>query len=286
MSVFETPSASESASAKRPPTVGLDAPSAEVAAAEIAAADVERLVRARSFELIAALASKLAHEIKNPLAGIYGAANVLAHQMSGEDPRREVLEGIRREVLRLDEVVMELVDFARAPTVRESPTGLRNFVEEVAAPFRARLASRGVTVEVGVDERLTVAVDSRLMAQVLRNLLSNASQALAGDTGWIRVEAHATAEHVELCVLDSGAGFAPDVLPHVFEPFFSTRSRGVGLGLTIVRQNLEAHGGTARAQNGAHGGACVCVTLPFANPSAPSADPSAPIADPSTPPAD
>ncbi len=271
MSVFETPSASESAGERPPSSVELDPSGAR-------AAEVERLVRARSFELISALASKLAHEIKNPLAGIYGAANVLAHNMSGEDPRREVLEGIRREVLRLDEVVMELVDFARPPSVRESPTPLRNFVDDVAAPFRARLASRGVTVETCIDERLTVALDSRLMAQALRNLLSNASQALAGDTGWIRIEAHTTPEHVELSVLDSGAGFEPDALPHVFEPFFSTRSRGVGLGLTIVRQNLEAHGGTARAQNGSHGGACVCVSLPLPNPSSGLPSSSSPLA--------
>jgi signal transduction histidine kinase len=243
--------------------------------ATVSDSELDAVVRARSLELIAVLAAKIAHEIKNPLAGIYGAANVLVHGLSNDDPRREVLEGIRREVLRLDEVVMELVDFARAPAVRARPTPLRNFVEDVVAPIRARLASGGVSIEVRIDEHLTAPLDPRLIAQVLRGLLLNASQALGGGPGWIRVESEAGPGHVELSVLDSGPGFAPEVLPRVFEPFYSTRSRGVGLGLTIGRQHVEAHGGVVQAENRAHGGACVRFTLPLVARAAAGAPPAA-----------
>jgi len=223
----------------------------------------DELAKARTLAVIGELAAKIAHEIKNPLAGIYGAVHVLARQLEPGDARRSVLESVQREIHRLDDTVLELLNFARPDGARTRPVALRNFIEDVAEPLRAQFAPQNIVIETDVDAGLIVPLDAKLGGQVLSNLIVNSAQALQGP-GVVRVEALRREGEVEVRVLDNGPGFPPESLAKVFEPFFTTRSRGSGLGLAIVRKNVRSHGGHVVAENRPEGGACVRFTLPLA----------------------
>lgn len=228
----------------------------------------EELQRSRALAMIGELAAKIAHEIKNPLAGIYAAIQLLGRDLDQEDPKQEIFEELRGEVRRLDETIQELLSFARPRTPQPRPTGLRPFIEDLLVPLRLNPVVARHEVLVDVEDSLIASVDSRLLGQVLTNLVLNAAQAME-DPGTLRIAARAGSGSVELDITDTGPGVPAEVQEEIFEPFFTTKGRGTGLGLAIARKHVEAHGGTLEIDPHHAGGARFVVTLPGAPPPVP-----------------
>lgn len=228
--------------------------------------ELERTNRLKAW---AEAARQVAHDVKNPLTPIQLNAEHLrrVHQDHGE-PLGPVLDecvnNILQQVRLLRRIANEFSSFASTPSVRPAPESLRELVSEVLRPYRTALHER-VAIEEDVPAALPpVLVDKAVLARALSNVVENALHAMP-DEGTLRVSARALDEdQVELAVADTGVGMSEADLARIFEPYFSTRAAGTGLGLTIARRNVEANGGSIAVESEVGRGTTVRITLPTA----------------------
>ena len=235
------------------------------------------LQRAAQLSFVGELAAGLAHEIKNPLAGIQGAVDILIRRRDKNDPEREALEGMRHEVQRIDNTVRALLDKARPRLVSVRQTSLTEVVQQAVNVARAQAsgATEGkVTLEFEApDDPIIVRIDPGQIEDAVLNLIINAIEA-AGDEGIVRiavsqqeqlrsgaVEAEAIVE-----ISDNGCGISEENLAQIFNPFFTTRTGGTGLGLPAVRRIVRAHGGVVRVDSTPGVGSTFTLHLPVSPP--------------------
>jgi PAS domain S-box-containing protein len=216
---------------------------------------------ARQLAILGELAAKVAHEIKNPLAGIFAAIQILERTLESGDPRRRVFADVAREIKRLDDTVQDLLRFARPLPAKLIATPLASFVRDALAPHRLQPELAPHTIEISVPEDLVATIDARLMSQAITNLVINAGQAMERP-GTIWIDARETPTAIEIEVGDSGPGVPHELRETIFDPFFTTKSRGTGLGLAIARKNVQAHGGSLGLSERRGGGALFRIALP------------------------
>lgn len=221
----------------------------------------EELIRARSLAAVGELAATVAHEIKNPLAGISGAVQVLRDAMAPDDSRREVVAEILEQIRRLDRIVRDLLVFARPATPARQEVILAESVSRAWALLAPQAEAAGIRHVAEGAEGLTVSADPHLLQQVWINLFQNAIEAMP-EGGELRVAAAPSEGGVRVEVRDTGTGIEPAHAGDVFKPFFSTKARGTGLGLAITRKIVEAHGGTIRLESAPGRGTTVYVEIP------------------------
>lgn len=219
------------------------------------------LSRASSLAMLGELAATVAHEIKNPLAGIHGAAQILINDTAADDPNREILERMAVQIRRLDATVRDLLRYARPETPKREKRDLREIVQSFADALSEDPRFVNIKITSSGEADLVVSCDERLMHQVFGNLLENACDAMDG-RGMINIHFERTGDEAVVSVRDTGPGIAEGSLGRVFDPFFSTKPRGTGLGLAICRKNIEAHGGIIAAENDPGGGAVFIIKLP------------------------
>jgi signal transduction histidine kinase len=239
-------------------TSGREQMAAELAAFRLREADIERLhTRAERLEAVAELSASLAHEIKNPLASIRSAAELLARIPAADDDTRTLTQLVQRESDRLSRLLSEFLDFARTEVTRVQRVNLSEIARHAAALVAAHPDKpRDVTIrEVFPSTPLVVVGDDDLLHRAIFNLLLNAVQA-SPPGGEVRVEAAELAPHqlppkaarftrgaIMLQVSDQGAGVQQSIKETLFEPFVTTKTGGTGLGLSIVHRAVEAHHG-------------------------------------------
>ncbi|MDH5306740.1 MAG: ATP-binding protein [Myxococcales bacterium] len=220
------------------------------------------------------MASGIAHEVKNPLGGIRGAAEILASRAT-DAKMRDAAEVIVREVARITALVDELMIFARGEEIRFAATNIHRVLENVLQLLAHDALAQGVRIERRFDPSLPeLHADADRLVQVFLNLARNALQALNG-TGTLTVETRMALDHrlalepgasagtLVVMLADDGPGMAPDVLDWLATPFFTTRPDGVGLGLAVSRHWVTRHGGTLRVESAPNRGTRVRVTLPL-----------------------
>jgi signal transduction histidine kinase len=211
-----------------------------------------RLRRSESLAQLGALSAAVAHELRNPLAGISGAIQVLTRSLAADDRRKPIMEKVEQQVRRLDTLVTELLDFARPTEARLTAIPLEDVVRQVVD-----LVQRdhpGVTlVASGACVGLA---DVNLTHQIVLNLVLNAVQAIQSQ-GEVRV----LVEPGRILVNDSGPGIPPENQEKIFEPFFTTRTRGTGLGLAICRKAAAAMGAQLGLSRGPLPGAAFLLEL-------------------------
>ena len=245
------------------------------------------LQRAAQLSLIGELAAGLAHEIKNPLAGIQGGVDILIRRRDKNDPEREALEGMRHEVQRIDNTVRALLDRARPRLVSVKASSLTNIVERAVNLARAQLShtaigDRNVRLEFDPPaDPITIPIDPEQIEDAVLNLIINAIEATAGGTVKIRIgrseddsaeagsrreEAWDTGEFGEEAIVevsDDGRGISEEDLNRIFNPFFTTRPGGTGLGLPAVRRIARAHGGRVEVSSSPGKGSTFSIYLPI-----------------------
>lgn len=228
--------------------------------------NAERRLRAQeSLAKVGQLAAIVAHEVRNPLAGIRGAIQILSKRMpEGED--RQVMDRIVERVDTLNALTEDLLVFARPHAPELAPTRLATILGVARRLFAGHADLAGVSVEItGPDVML--AADEKMLQDVFLNLFLNAAQAMKGE-GTIRVAVRPGTGTVEVDVEDDGPGIPSDARERLFEPFFTTRHRGTGLGLPIVKRDVEAHGGEVTIICPDEGGTRVTLALPIVRPGA------------------
>jgi two-component system sensor histidine kinase AtoS len=225
----------------------------------------DQLIRADRLAAMGELTAGVAHEVRNPL-GIIRASVQLVEDAHGDESRiREATTIIKQEIDRLDRVIKALLDFGRpsAPTLR--PTNVEDVVSDVVLFTRrfARQAHVDIDTEYAAGLPLVLA-DADQLKQVLVNLVSNAVQAMEPTGGSIRIRVWDDDGLVFLSVADTGPGIPEDDLQRVFDPFYSTRDDGTGLGLTIVHRIIDQHGGRIEVVSEPGEGTTFTVALPAA----------------------
>lgn len=221
----------------------------------------EQLRRTERLAGLGRLAAGVAHEIRNPLSSIKGFATILAGRSKGDEKSRRLAEVMVQEVERLNRVVTELLDYARPTELHREPCSCKDLLGRTLRLVEGDAAERGVAIQSGVvPEDLEVEVDADRFAQVLLNLYLNALQAMEGG-GVLRVEALEEDGRAILTVTDSGSGIPAEHLPHIFDPYFTTKPKGVGLGLANVHKFVEAHGGEIEVASSPQNGTCFTIRL-------------------------
>jgi PAS domain S-box-containing protein len=222
----------------------------------------ERLAQQAALARLGQMAAVVAHEVRNPLAGIKGAMQVLMGRRSETDPDRLIMREVVARIDSLGDLVNDLMMFARPAPPRPSSFPLRPLLQEaVDIVRRDPVASTLVIVVDGDDVMLTA--DQQMIRAAVLNLLLNAAQAIDGN-GRITVTVSHQGDQCTVEVGDTGPGVPPDICDRVFEPFFTTKARGGGLGLPIARRTAELHAGTLSLTSPPAGGAIFTLTLPCA----------------------
>lgn len=221
----------------------------------------ERLREAQQLAHIGQLAASLAHEIKNPLAGISGAIQVIRASLRENDPHWPVLGEVLRQINRLDRSVKDLLVYARPRPPHFQRCDVRRVIERVLTLLRKEADFERVRFEYRVPRNLpTIAADENQLEQLLMNLLLNAAQASTAG-GTVRLLAAAHDSVVQLLIEDRGSGMTEEVARRAEEPFFTTKARGTGLGLPICRKIVDAHGGSLSIRSAPGAGTEVTVEL-------------------------
>jgi signal transduction histidine kinase len=232
-------------------------------------AELERaqqtLVEKERLAVLGELSAVVAHEVRNPLAILWNSLGALRRLLRPTGEIATLLDIMAEESNRLNRLVGDLLDYAR-PLSADLRDELRGpIVEEALGAARATVPGREVRVELVLQHALPpIAGDARLLRQALINLIANAVQATP-DEGVVRIEAVAeTRSLARIDVIDAGEGFPAEALPRLFQPFFTTKPTGTGLGLALVKRIVEAHHGTVEARANLPRGAFFSVRLPFA----------------------
>ncbi len=234
-------------------------------------AEIERLhrtqmSRAEHLATLGELATGLAHEIRNPLAGIAGVIEIVGRDLPATSPARAVVKDVRLEITRISRTLTDLLETARPrrPEVRRS--NLNTTVEHAVMLARQQVLSRPIKIELQQAPDLPeVEHDSDQIHQVLLNLLLNAVQAVE-KTGTVNVEISSREGYASVVVSDTGRGISPQNLPNIFRPFYTTKGDGTGLGLSLAHRIVEDHHGRIEVSSVVGKGSRFEVLLPFQMP--------------------
>jgi signal transduction histidine kinase len=203
---------------------------------------MRRLSQQEAASAVGSFAASLAHEVRNPLSAVRLDLERAREKVVGDDGLATLLDRALQQIERLDATVSGSLRIARSGNVPMTPLDLRDPISAAVSAARPHFAARGAHLDQAMlPDALMVHGNSAALEQLLLNLLLNAAAALPKE-GSATVEARLLDDAVEITVQDDGRGIAPDELDHVFDPFYTTREDGTGLGLTIVRRIADAHG--------------------------------------------
>jgi signal transduction histidine kinase len=225
--------------------------------------------RADRMASIGELASGMAHEIRNPLAGIQGAIQILADGFPEGDTRRQVTDEIQKQIHKLERLVKDLLNYAKPALPNTLLTDVNELVDKVLSFF---MAQKGKTGDFRIEKDFSfplpkLMIDPNPMEQAFLNIVLNAQKAMPKggtftvSTRWIPQGDNGKGE-VQILFKDTGVGIPSENLPRIFNPFFSTRSDGTGLGLSITKNILEQHGGSISVESQVNQGTTFIITLP------------------------
>ena len=222
----------------------------------------EAVRRSDRLAALGQLSAGLAHELRNPLGTIRASAEMLSKQVSSENEvAREVAGFISSEVDRANSLVTRFLQFARPLEIRREKADLSQMLDR-AITIAEREADGVCIYRNYAPEIPSFPFDAELMEHVFYNLIVNAAQA-SPKGGAVTVKSRANGDVAEIAVIDRGSGIAPEVMKNIFNPFFTTKATGVGLGLAIVAKIVDQHGGKIAVESRPGEGSIFCVSLPM-----------------------
>jgi len=236
----------------------------ERSADEIQELHEQELSRAAQFATVGELAAGIAHEIKNPVAGITSGVDLLAHRAEGDPGAEDTLAQMKVHLGQIETSVNDLLSYARPRNPDIVRTDPAQIVDESLSLLAAQAQASGVKVRRVVDSGVpSVTVDPTQITHAVLNLSLNAIQAMP-DGGELTIHVGNDRENVRIEVIDTGTGIPEDLLQQIFRPFFTTKHRGSGLGLAITRGIVERHGGRLEAESKTGIGSKFVLVLPIA----------------------
>jgi signal transduction histidine kinase len=222
-----------------------------------------QMSRAEHLATLGELATGLAHEIRNPLAGIAGVIEIIGRDLPPSSPAREMVKDVRIEINQINRILTDLLETARPHPPRMMRSNLNTTVEHAVMLARQQVLSQPIKVELEQARDLDeVEHDSDQIHQVVLNLLLNAVQAIEGP-GTVRVVIGSEDDCARVRVTDTGRGIPEQQLSQIFRPFYTTRGNGTGLGLSLVRRIVDEHHGRINVTSEVGKGSTFEVLIPF-----------------------
>jgi signal transduction histidine kinase len=223
-----------------------------------------QMSRAEHFATLGELATGLAHEIRNPLAGIAGVIEIVGRDLPPNSPARSVIKDAKEEAMQINRILTELLETARPKPPQFQVKDIAGTAEHAVMFARQQAITKRIMIELNNHETIPpVDHDPNQINQVLLNLLLNAIQAM-DKPGAIHVSLRQDHESALITVADEGKGILPENLSNIFRPFFTTKGHGTGLGLSLARRIVEAHGGSIGVRSEVGKGTQFEVRLPMA----------------------
>lgn len=204
----------------------------------------------------------MAHEVRTPLGSIQGSAEILAEDFPEDHPKRPFFEILMQEIARLNHVIQDFLDLGRPMVVAPTELDAASVVEDCFTSLKGLAEQQGVKLSASADRGEAIFADPARLHQALTNLVRNAIQA-SPQGGTVRVAARAQSEGSLITVEDDGPGLPADEQHHLFEPFFTRRKDGTGLGLALIKQIAQSHGGWVRGENRHEASARFSLWLPL-----------------------
>lgn len=220
----------------------------------------QRLAEQKSLAKLGEMAAVVAHEVKNPIAGIRGALQVITSRMPAEQRDRAILLDIIKRLDALNRIVQDMLMFARPRALRQEPIPLGSLLRDTASLIERDPGM--LNLEIGVSGSADIVGDREMLQVVFQNILMNAAQAMEGQ-GRIEVTITGIDGRCRIVVADRGPGMPEEAREKAFDAFFTTKHRGTGLGLPIAKRVVDAHGGTIQIEVPESGGTTVAVELPL-----------------------
>lgn len=223
----------------------------------------DRLVRAEKLSAVGEMSASIAHEIRNPLVAIGGFTRYILKRMSQDDKNRGYLEIIVKEVDRLENILRGILDFVRLTEIYPTPTDINVIIRQIFEILDLELLEASIEPKQELSDDLPeLLIDPDRIRQVLINVSRNAIQAMP-ESGTLTVRSFQRYGRVVVEVEDTGIGIANAEDPKIFEPFYTSKNTGLGLGLTISSQILKIHGGTISARTGKDRGTVIIIEIPI-----------------------
>jgi two-component system NtrC family sensor kinase len=229
----------------------------------------QQIIQSERLAAMGQMIGGFAHELNNPLTGILGMSELLQDSQTADAPRKQ-LEMLQQQARRAVEIVQNLMYFSRPPAPGKSAIDLGELVQRTLHLHAYSLRKSNITVDFLPESSIpSVSGDAHQLMQVFLNLILNSEQAMreVRDRGTLRIRLEKHDKSVAVTFQDDGPGIPPEILPNIFDPFYTTKrpGRGTGLGLSICKAILREHNGNVEAASGPGGGAVFTVTLPVAN---------------------
>jgi two-component system sensor histidine kinase PilS (NtrC family) len=224
----------------------------------------QRMRQADRLAAVGRLSANMAHEIRNPLASISGAVEALARDLPPDHTRSQLVEIVLRESARLNQIVGDFLEYARPAPMAPIEINMAEILDEVLLLIEHRTLPANLKVVREYGDALPTRADPQRLRQAIWNLCLNAVQAMP-EGGELRVGARSLRERggrLQISISDTGQGIGDNDLPHIFEPFFSTKPEGSGIGLALVYRVLEEHGGSIEVRSRVGDGTTFVLTLP------------------------
>jgi two-component system sensor histidine kinase PilS (NtrC family) len=227
----------------------------------------ERMRLADRLAAIGRLSANIAHEIRNPLASLSGAIEVLTRELPLDKDQDRLVQIVLGESDRLNQIIKEFLEYARPASIRPIPVNVGEVLDEVLLLFEHRDLPASLKIVREYHDGVSATLDPQQFRQAIWNLCINALEAMP-DGGELRIGAgiltQPNARKLEVWVADTGAGIKPESLPHIFEPFFSTKPDGSGMGLAVVHRVIQDHGGDIEVRSDPGVGTTFTLRLPLA----------------------
>ena len=222
----------------------------------------EQLSRAERLSSLGEMAAKISHEIRNPLGIIRSSTALLKKKMVVVDPSNTIPDVIVEETERLNNIITDFFNYAKPRNPNLTPCRVEEVIDKNLTFLAPQLDGQGYRIQTRYGNNLPeIVADTAMLYQAFLNILINAMQAMP-DGGDVQIEIDSTGGRVQITFLDNGTGIPHDVLEKIWEPFFTTKDFGTGLGLGIVKNIVESHGGNIQMDNRPEGGASVFIELP------------------------
>ena len=224
--------------------------------------------RVQHFVLLGRLAAGVSHEIRNPLGAVFLHVDLLAEELRDHAPESaelvaDMLADIRTQLARLDDLVQDYLSLVRVAQIERTPEDLGAILRTWATEWQALGSAQGITCQInGLDDLGVVAVHANTLRRALLNLVQNALEAMPRG-GTLTLRGRRAGATVQLDVCDTGSGIPPEQRARIFEPLYTTKAGGTGLGLYIVQEVVSAHGGQVGVQSVEGQGSTFTLTLPL-----------------------
>ena len=221
----------------------------------------ERAGRKNRLVAMGEMAAGIAHEIRNPLGSVELFASLLKRELTDDEDKKNIAQQIISGIKHMNGILSNMLLFTKHPRLNLQPTPLTEYIRESLNMVSFAADRNSIRIEYRPDGEGLVFMDRELLKQAIFNVILNAVQAMP-QGGEIMVSSMFREQSAEITICDSGPGVLPEHVEKIFNPFFSSKDRGMGLGLTIVYNIMEAHNGSVDVENRSGGGACFSLSLP------------------------